>query len=529
MSSDEDIFKSTIQNQPSKEKSNALLDEVDDENFFQSTMSKPSTPLKEGVASRQNKNHSPDTNEANSTCSLGDQNRCTNVQKPQTYTGDDSAVSVASITPNKSVSSPGTCTVPAPSSFLDDKDSFESFKQTFKIEVRDPQKRVDAMGSYMTYEVQSIEVDISEDSLKADKVIKVRRRYNDFKWLYDSLSAGEPFRFLGPLPPKGLIAMDRFGQDFIAERMSLLNDFIQCLSKHPVISASKIFQTFITCQLDFKAEALKHLGIVNPVSATNTGLAFLTNTLTNALNSRQRDPDFQDFYEYICLYKERLQYALRVSNRVLRETEDAQRRAKDMPNYLKKLTELEESADSFSSVRNSSTNEQINIFKTDKSLKDNLDKFYETVTNCSDSYNEIVNFLKNKLIHFLELQERICGEIFTALSNRDKVQFDLQNVQEDCNKTKLNNNQLHFQANYGANDQMEKARMAHQIQALDMKITTVQKNKQQADSVIRSEMNFWKNNKTVGLKDHLAEMSLRNVKNLDSQLAEYEKLLAALK
>ena len=55
-----------------------------------------------------------------------------------------------------------------------------------------------------------------------------------------------------------------------------------------------------------------------------------------------------------------------------------------------------------------------------------------------------------------------------------------------------------------------------------------QKSKEEADSVVRNEMNFWKNEKTDGLKKRLAEMSLQNVKVLTGQLDEYEKLLEAL-
>merc|ERR1711990_45585 len=78
-------------------------------------------------------------------------------------------------------------------------ESFQNFKQLYYVEVRNPVKQVDHMGSYMTYEIQTTEKDDDDSSLKADKVYTVKRRYNDFKWLYDTLSASEPFRFNGPL------------------------------------------------------------------------------------------------------------------------------------------------------------------------------------------------------------------------------------------------------------------------------------------------------------------------------------------
>ena len=316
--------------------------------------------------------------------------------------------------------------------------------------------------------------------------------------------------------------MDRFGIEFVAERMSMLNDYMQTLASHPIFSASKIFQSFLTCKLDFKSESLKHLGIINPITVPNTGLSLLTNTLSNAFNSRQREAEFQDFYDYVSLYRDRINFALRVSNRVLRETQDARQKSKEMPGYIKRLAELEETAES---VRRYDDKK---VFATDPDLKSHLEKFHDCVDKCGSSYDEIIEFLKNDLIHFLNLQERLCLEIFTALGNRDKVQFDLQNVQEDSNKTKINEKQLHYQANYGADDQMEKARVAHQIQALDMKIETTQKSKNLADNVVRNEIEFWKGNKTVGMKQRLADMSLKNVEVLNMQIGEYEKLLAVL-
>ena len=295
-----------------------------------------------------------------------------------------------------------------------------------------------------------------------------------------------------------------------------------------------VLKAFLYSQLDFKSDALKHLGIVNPITSSSSGsglnLTFLTNTISKALNNRTRDPDFQDFYDYICLYKDRIQFALRVSNRILRETEDAQKYTREMPSYIRKLAELEQNADSFNNQNQAtiSNNASMKIFKTDANLKNSLEKFETTITNCGESYTEIIKYLKFNLIHYLELQERITSEIFTTLDNRDKVQFDLQSLQEDSNKSKLHQSQLQYNSNYGADDQMEKARMAHQIQSLDNRVGSYQKSKEEADSVVRNEMNFWKNEKTDGLKKRLAEMSLQNVKVLTGQLDEYEKLLEAL-
>lgn len=129
------------------------------------------------------------------------------------------------------------------------------------------------------------------------------------------------------------------------------------------------------------------------------------------------------------------------------------------------------------------------------------------------------------MIHFLELQDRIVEEILNAFKNRDQTQFNLENVLEETNKSKLSQNSLQFQANYGATDQMEKARLEHQINTLKSKEEAFRKIKEESDIIIRNEMNFWKTKKTVDLKSRFVDMSKKNMDLINSQLVEYEKLL----
>lgn len=285
MSSDEDIFKSTIdKNAPAK--TNALMDELDDEDqFFQSTVSTlPAVTKSLKISASKTSNSVPAT--------------------PISETATSETQSQAEVSVTEQPKPKSIPNLHKKLSILNEK--FDNFQQKYEIKVVDPQKRVDNMGSYIAYEVVTTEIDQTSDNLKADQIFKVRRRYNDFKWLYDTLKASEPFRFVGPMPPKG-ITIDRFGEEFIAERMSLLNDFMTVLSKHPVFTESKILKEFLSSQLDFKTEALKHLSILpsvnNSISGGNlnsiSGFMNLVSNLVNAINNRVREPDFQDFYEYV--------------------------------------------------------------------------------------------------------------------------------------------------------------------------------------------------------------------------------------
>ena len=137
-------------------------------------------------------------------------------------------------------------------------------------------------------------------------------------------------------------------------------------------------------------------------------------------------------------------------------------------------------------------------------------------------------FLQEKLMRYLELQTRICDEILNAVKNRDKYQFDLQNIQEEANKQKLNSQRLAHESNYGAQDAMQKARYSHIIQSLENRENQAKNSKLEADKIVRNEMLFWKEEKTCGLKQNLTQMSKENIILLDNQIALYEKLLEGL-
>ena len=522
-SSDDEIFKSTISQIPT-DKSNNLINELET----------PSATVNNNVKA---KNPSENTAE-NSSLATSSETIVNN--QPKSKINSNSTICTNNKTSNAENSSNSL-------SYIDD--SFKNFQQKYFVEVKNPNKLVDNMGSYMTYQIETIEKDTQKpadgSNLTADKVYTVKRRYNDFKWLYDTLSASEPFRFNGPLPPKNVITIDRFSMDFVTDRMIQLNEFMQYLAKHPIFSESKIFHLFLENQLDFKTETLKclnlleHQNMTNSMTSSSIGVSFngssnssnplatlsnLTNSLSNALNNRVRDQDFQDFYDYIQLYKDRLLFTLRVTARVLRETEDAQSKTMNMPSYLKRLSELE----TMNSKLYSANQIGSKIFTTDETLVKILDDLQEIIAKEGESYKRIMVFLQEKLMRYLELQTRICDEILNAVKNRDKYQFDLQNIQEEANKQKLNSQRLAHESNYGAQDAMQKARYSHIIQSLENRENQAKNSKLEADKIVRNEMLFWKEEKTCGLKQNLTQMSKENIILLDNQIALYENLLEGL-
>ncbi|XP_013380502.1 sorting nexin lst-4 isoform X2 [Lingula anatina] len=74
--------------------------------------------------------------------------------------------------------------------------------------------------------------------------IQVSRRYKQFDWLHKRLEIKFPCIVVPPLPDKQVTG--RFEEEFIQERMRQLQEWIDRLVKHPVVSRSETFIHFLT-------------------------------------------------------------------------------------------------------------------------------------------------------------------------------------------------------------------------------------------------------------------------------------------
>lgn len=70
----------------------------------------------------------------------------------------------------------------------------------------------------------------------------VRRRYNDFRWLFDRLHSatlsGSSVVILAPFAERHVLNLDRFAREFVVRRCALLNGFVQRVARHPKLRRS---------------------------------------------------------------------------------------------------------------------------------------------------------------------------------------------------------------------------------------------------------------------------------------------------
>ncbi|KAF7723211.1 intercellular trafficking and secretion [Apophysomyces ossiformis] len=116
--------------------------------------------------------------------------------------------------------------------------SSTSMAEWKRVKVIQPQKENDSQnGTFVSYLIQS---DVTKTS--------VRRRFQDFVWLYNVLYTHYPACFVPPLPDKHrmeYVKGDRFGADFIEKRRVSLERFLQRIARHPILGRAEFFLMFL--------------------------------------------------------------------------------------------------------------------------------------------------------------------------------------------------------------------------------------------------------------------------------------------
>ncbi|EFN68444.1 Sorting nexin-33 [Camponotus floridanus] len=75
--------------------------------------------------------------------------------------------------------------------------------------------------------------------------IQVSRRYKHFDWLHERLEEKYCFIPIPPLPDKQISG--RYENAFIEHRRTQLQEFVDYVCRHPVLSRSRVWEHFITC------------------------------------------------------------------------------------------------------------------------------------------------------------------------------------------------------------------------------------------------------------------------------------------
>ena len=103
-------------------------------------------------------------------------------------------------------------------------------------EVVDPQHHGDGLSKYTSY------------CVLVANVSAVRRRYNDFQWLYDRLNVEVPGAIIPIIPHKRVRLLKqelKFTTEFVAERMAIIQAWIRRVLEHPLLKDAACVASFM--------------------------------------------------------------------------------------------------------------------------------------------------------------------------------------------------------------------------------------------------------------------------------------------
>ncbi|XP_049781970.1 sorting nexin lst-4 isoform X2 [Schistocerca cancellata] len=109
-------------------------------------------------------------------------------------------------------------------------------KERYNCQVASPKKesKLKGLKSFIAYQLTP-----------SFNNIQVSRRYKHFDWLHERLEEKFSLIPIPPLPDKQISG--RYEEQFIEHRRVQLQNFVNCICRHPVLSQCEVWQHFITC------------------------------------------------------------------------------------------------------------------------------------------------------------------------------------------------------------------------------------------------------------------------------------------
>ncbi|KAG0343160.1 Vacuolar protein sorting-associated protein 5 [Podila humilis] len=109
----------------------------------------------------------------------------------------------------------------------------------FEITVGEPQKVGDAINAYIVYKVH---IKTNSTAFKSND-FTVQRRYRDFLWLYNQLTAHNPGVIVPPVSEKH--ALGRFQDEFVESRRIALERCLRKMTAHPMLYGDPDLKLFL--------------------------------------------------------------------------------------------------------------------------------------------------------------------------------------------------------------------------------------------------------------------------------------------
>ena len=176
-------------------------------------------------------------------------------------------------------------------------------------------------------------------------VVRVRRRFTDFVFLYKELCKQYPQCAVPPLPDKHkmeYVRGDRFGPDFTHRRAHSLHRFLKRCAMHPILRRATLLTIFLESP-DWNAHMRQHPKRGSSVSEQSTSVFDnFADTFVNAFSKvHKADKRFIEVREKADKLDEDLGHISRIIARIARREGDLEADYTDLSTQFMKLTAME--------------------------------------------------------------------------------------------------------------------------------------------------------------------------------------------
>ncbi|CAI5756535.1 unnamed protein product [Candida verbasci] len=267
-----------------------------------------------------------------------------------------------------------------------------------------------------------------EKKLKDDYLtITVRRRYGDFRYLYESLNNDFPTVLIPPLPSKSnfkYLTGDTFSIDFVNKRLHSLDRFIRFITQHRILSQSSIFHLFLSDSNDWSTFTtslkIKDInesesgGIINKVvneEITDTVMNFLT-------SSKHKKETNKDILEINDKLKKLYENLLKLNNLFTKSNKKHLELSHDYELFSQQILKLS------------------NIKNDDSEILNNFKFFSESLDFFAKSWNQLYKHMDESFLVSLKDCSRYIIQLKNLIELLQNKNIDLKVLQDYLKKAR---------------------------------------------------------------------------------------------
>ncbi|GEQ67582.1 hypothetical protein JCM33374_g1247 [Metschnikowia sp. JCM 33374] len=281
-------------------------------------------------------------------------------------------------------------------------------------------------------------------------MVKVRRRYGDFRFLHDCLISDFPQLLVPPLPAKSnfkYLTGDTFSTAFVHKRLHSLDRFITFICQHKLLSQSSVFHYFISDSSEW-ASFTKNLKILKGEDGDGSIVGkvvnedLLTETIMNfftpSKHKKETNKDILEISDKLKKLYENLVKLERIFSKLNKKNLDLKNDYESFSNQINKLASLHESTSQLENGAPQEANASFasSIDTTQISATSNFKIFSESLLFFSENWAGLGRYIDESFLVSLKDCAKYIARLSSLIELHHNKKIDLQVLEEYLSKAK---------------------------------------------------------------------------------------------